>query len=226
MSALERWQSLISQNIASSTVPGFKKTEMSFEGMAMGQLDKSGQPAIVPVDTTQVSFETGTFAQTQNPTDLAIEGKGFFVVRDEAGQEIFTRDGEFHLDTQNQLVNKNGLMVQGVGGTITLIPGGGDLSVNSEGQIYQGSQLIDRVKVVAFEDNNQLTRVKGGFLQGNAQAQDSGSTKIVQGFLEGSNVSAIDEMVNLIQVNRAQEANQKVIQTYDARLSKVIQTFS
>jgi len=230
LESLERWQNLISQNIASSSIPGYKKTDMSFEGVAFGQLQSgrgaAAQSAIMPVDDTKVSFETGYMSQTGNPTDFAIEGDGFFEVKDSVGNSLYTRDGEFHINTQNQLTTKNGSLVQGVGGAISLIPGGGDIAVDNGGQIYQGTQLVGRLKVVAFDDNSKLEKVNGGFLSGSASPKSAANSKIAQGYLEGSNVSAVDEMVNLIRVSRAQEANQKTITAYDERLGRVIQTFT
>lgn len=226
MGSLERWQALISQNISAATVPGFKKSEMSFEGVVMGQMEGTRDNIVMPVDTTKVSFTSGTFAQTQNPTDLAIQGEGFFVIKDNSGNDIYTRDGEFHVNSNRELVNKQGYAVQGVGGGISLSADGGEIAINKQGQIYQGNQLVDRVRVMKFDDNSQLQRVQGGFLPGGAQALSADDAQVAQGFLEGSNVSAIDEMVNLIQVTRAQEANQKVIQAYDTRLDNVIKTFS
>lgn len=232
MSALERWQDVLSQNIAAATVPGFKKTEVSINGIDFGVLqDKANssarQAAVMPSGVQKVSFLTGDMRRTDNPTDFSIGGNGFFSVREGDGTVRYTRNGEFTINSQNQLVTGTGEPVIGTGGPITVLPTGESLSVDPSGKIYQGNQLVGALSVVDFADNTKLVKVSGGFHAGEgAQATPVAYPNISQGYLEGSNVSAIDEMVKLIQVSRAQEANQKVIAAHDNRLARVIQTFN
>ncbi len=232
LSALERWQDVLSQNIAAATVPGYKKTEVSINGQDFGILQdransSARQAAVMPVGTQKVSFMTGDMRRTDNPTDFSIGGDGFFSVREGDGKVRYTRNGEFTINSQSQLVTGSGEPVMGTGGPITVQPGGQSLSVDPSGKIYQGSQLVGTLAVVNFSDTSKLTKVSGGFHAGEgAQATNVIYPNISQGYLEGSNVSAIDEMVKLIQVSRAQEANQKVIAAHDNRLARVIQTFN
>lgn len=232
LDSLQRWQEIISQNIAASSVPGYKKTELSFEGVNYGTIqDREGakyhtQAAVMPMGTAKTAFTNGVLSQTGVPTDFAIEGKGFFAVNDAEGNTIYTRDGEFSVNSAGQMVNKNGYTVQGSGGAINLSTSGGDLTVDSTGQIFQSNQMIGKLKVVDFADTNSLVKVSGGFQAPAGGATEVATPSVAQGMLEGSNVNGIDEMVKLIQVARAQELNQKSIQAYDDRLSRVIQTFS
>ena len=232
LGALQRWQAVISQNIASASVPGFKGSETSFQGVDYGTIqDKTGvrsstQAAIMPNDSTQTSFQPGSVEHTGNPTDFAISGKGFFAVQDTSGQTLYTRNGQFSQDATNQLVTSTGAVVQGVGGPVQLLPNGQDVNVDSGGQIYQGNQLIGRLKVVEFADTSKLSKASGGFVANGAEGTSVATPGIQQGYLEGSNVSTVGEMVKLIQVERAQEANQKSIQAYDDRMGKVISTFT
>lgn len=233
MAALERWQDVLSQNIAAATVPGYKKSELSITGVEFGAIQdkansKAGSsPAVMPIGSQQVSFLQGDMKRTNNPTDFAVGGKGFFAVREADGALRYTRNGEFMVNSQNQLVTGSGEPVQGGGGAITLLPGGQELSVDPSGKIYQGNQLIGNLSVFDFADPSKLTKVSGGFrADAGSQPINVAHPNIAQGYLEGSNVSAIDEMVKLIQVTRAQEANQKVITSHDQRLARVIQTFN
>ena len=232
LSTLERWQDVISQNIANSSVPGYKATEMSVSGIDYGSIQdatgvrSSTQPAIMPSSSTQTSFLQGTLSRTGNPTDVSVDN-GFFVAQQPDGKFIYTRSGQFNQSSTGLLTTVSGNLVQGTGGPIQLLNNGLSPNISPNGEIRQGQQLVGRIKVVNFDDTSALTRVSGGFA-----ASDDGLAKptlnstISQGYLEESNVSAVNEMIKLIQASRAQEANQKVITNYDSRLTKTIQTFT
>jgi flagellar basal body rod protein FlgG len=229
---MEKWQEVISQNIANSSVPGYKALEMSTTGLDYGSIqDSTGvksstQPAVMPSMQTQISFQQGTLQRTNNPTDLSVN-KGFFVVQQPDGKLIYTRNGQFNISSSGILTNANGDTVQGTGGAVQLLNNGIPPAISASGEIRQGQQLIGKIKVVDFDDSSKLTRVAGGFTAANESlAKPSDSVSISQGFLEDSNVSTVNEMVKLIQASRTQEANQKVITNYDSRLSKTIQTFT
>lgn len=233
LSTLERWQDVLSQNIAAATVNGYKKSEVNVQGMAFGAIQDSANSkaasaaAIMPMSGEKVSFLPGEMKRTGNPTDFAIGGNGFFAVRQSDGALRYTRNGEFSVNAQNQLVTASGEPVQGAGGPISLLPGGQEMSVDASGKIYQNNQLVGTLAVYDFADPSKLSKVSGGFkAEAGTQATQVSFPNIAQGHVEGSNVSAIDEMVKLIQVTRAQEANQKIITAHDQRLSRVIQTFN
>lgn len=232
LAALDRWQEVVAQNIANSSVPGYKASEMSVEGENYGTIqDRTGvrsstQPAVMPINSVQTSFEPGSASRTGNPTDVSIGSNGFFVIQQGNGNMLYTRNGQFNTNASNQLINANGDLVQGVGGPIQLLSGR-EVSINQLGQIYQGNQLVGKLQVMNFSDTSKLTKVSGGF-QASDDAAPTPDTNpnISQGYLEGSNVSGMGEMIKLIEATHAQEANQKVIQAYDNRMGKVIQTFT
>jgi flagellar hook-basal body protein len=136
LSALERWQQTISQNLASANVAGFKKasfaiesdqnksTEYSPDGLSAAQ--HSGG---IPSRTTSVNFAPGDMKATGKNTDFAVDGPGFFQVQNSDGNNLYTRDGEFHINQDNTLVTKEGLPVLGDGGPITVNPEQGELVV-------------------------------------------------------------------------------------------------
>ncbi len=230
LTALECWQETLSQNIAASTVPGYKKDQISVGGIDYGALvdgaSSGAASAVLPQSSSTVSFAPGTIQRTGNPNDVAIDSEGFFVVREASGKLRYTRNGEFEINASGQLTTSSGEPVQGTGGPISLLPDGGSLIINPDGQLYQGEQLIGRLRVVEFSDKSGLTKVSGGFYAGDAsQPVETSNPRLSQGYLEGSNVSAINEMIQMIQVSRAYEANQKVLQAYDDRLGRVNQTF-
>ena len=113
LSSLEKWQEATSQNIAASNVPGFKGNQISFESIHAGYTGVQTSSGLVtsassmPLSSTEFNFGAGQISQTGSSTHLAINGDGFFKIRGD-GFEYYTRDGEFHIDGNNELVNKNG----------------------------------------------------------------------------------------------------------------------
>ncbi|MBI9103069.1 MAG: flagellar basal-body rod protein FlgF [Spirochaetales bacterium] len=190
-------------------------------------------------------FEQGALKQSGNPFDLAIEGEGFFSVQTPDGEK-YTRNGTFMVDNNGLLVTKEGMPVLGEEGLIYLKKN--NFVVDSQGQIFQNAdfaddpqrlvsmeendwanmELVDTLKVVDF-NRPRFLKKQGSSMWANTresgQPRDmelGAETKVIQGFLEGSNVNPVTEMVNMIEVNRAYEANQKVIQTQDTMTSQLI----
>ncbi len=191
-------------------------------------------------------FEQGSLKETSNPFDLALDGKGFFTVENALGEERYTRNGAFRIDQNGLLVNKNGLPVMGENGNITLKKN--NFIVDADGRIFQDADLstpperlvtineptwrnvewVDTLKVVDFEETRYLQK-QGDSLwkstehSGEAVSVELGSqTMVRQEFIEGSNVNPVTEMVRMIEVNRAYEANSKVVQTQDQLATKLI----
>jgi flagellar basal body rod protein FlgG len=232
LSALERWQSTITQNLASSAVAGFKKSSFAIESDDRKKMENNPQDVSaaryslgVPTRTTSINFSPGEIRPSGKQTDFAITGPGFFQVQGQDGQNLYTRDGEFQINNENTLVTKNGLPVLGDGGPITIDPDQGPLVIAKDGSISQGDNLLGRMALYDFEDTDALKRVEGGFFS--AEGQDPElveNAMITQGAIEGSNVSPMAEMVNLIAVARAYEASQRAMTSHDDLASKAIQT--
>jgi flagellar basal-body rod protein FlgG len=192
-------------------------------------------------------FEQGALKETSNPFDLALDGDGFFTIQTNNG-ERFTRNGSFILGKEGYLLTKEGYQVLGENGPIQIKLN--NFTIDSKGRIFQNgalsdnpqrlvamdendwaeSEQLDTLKVVRFEGNgNRFLKKQGSSLwNNNVEAGEPYMTtmderpKVLQGFLEASNVNPVTEMVNMIEVNRAYEANQKVITTHDSLLSKLI----
>lgn len=234
LAALERWQGIISENLAASAVPGFRKSEATFASVLGGTLRSGGDrrsgsasQSVMPSAVSRINMQIGQLRTTGAEFDFAIEGPGFFQVQRPNGQTGYTRDGEFHVNAERTLVNKLGYPVLGDGGPITLRPEGGRVSINAEGAILQGDQIVGRIAVSDFADPSMLRRIGDGLL-GPAKPDITPTPiekpKVVTGALETSNVNGLQEMVNLITVSRAYEASQRVIQTHDENAGKAIQS--
>ncbi len=234
LAALERWQGIISENLAASAVPGFRKTEATFASVMGGTLrggdgGRSGNSSqsVMPTAVSRINMQVGQVRTTGAEFDFAIEGPGFFQVQRPNGQTGFTRDGEFHVNSERTLVNKLGFPVLGDGGPISLRPEGGRLSISADGSVVQGDQTIGRIAIQDFADPSVLKRIGDGLLgpsDPNVQPTPVAAPKVVSGALETSNVNGLQEMVSLITVSRAYEASQRVIQTSDENAGKAIQS--
>ncbi|MFP6894286.1 MAG: flagellar hook-basal body protein [Opitutales bacterium] len=234
---LEQYQNVIANNIAASHVAGFKKVAVSFEAVDGGEIARSTHdrlrnemPGSFPVMKNQVDFSEGELRQSNNPMDMAVRGEGFFGLINSNGDVVYTRDGQFYMNADGIMVNSMGHEFAGNGGNnIQTVPGGGDPTIDKEGQVFQNGQLLGQVGVFVFDDPlMQLRKVGGGFVakdpEVEPEAADPADFVIMQGYVENSNVSAIQEMIGLIEVSRAHEANQKMIQHFDQNLGKAIGT--
>ncbi|MEO6006177.1 MAG: flagellar hook-basal body protein [Opitutus sp.] len=235
LSALERWQDSVAQNITSSQVTGFRKRTINFSTQSAGEIQsdphkrighEGGSPMVFPKVNTGVNFVTGETQPTRRELDVAIQGDGFFEMQRADGSHGFTRNGEFRLRSDRTLVTSGGDEVMGVGGSpITLLPGGGSMVINLDGTVFQGETQIGKLSIQRFADNSQLTPGEGGyFLPGPGMAPEAVSNpELLQGYLEGSNVTPLREMVDLVLIARAYEANQKMITTLDQQMDKALE---
>lgn len=183
-------------------------------------------------------FEQGELQQSNNPFDLALDGEGFFSIETPNG-ERYTRNGSFHLSKEGVLVTKEGLPVKGENGIIQIKKN--NFVVDKQGNVYQNAtfdgdpqrlvsmeenewenlELVDRLKVVDFERPRFLKKQGSSMWKTTEETGEQmmaalgADTKVEQGFLENSNVNPVTEMVKMIEVNRAYEANQRTIRTQD-----------
>jgi len=196
----------------------------------------------VEVNEVYTIYEQGSLMRTENPFDIAMEGNGFFTVMTERG-ERYTRNGAFTLNKDGILVTHNGLPVMGQNGIIKLQKN--NFMINERGEILVNSALslnpddmigltqnnweqpvvIDKLKIVDFENIRELKK-EGESLYHETEysgpALPAEEYKVIQGFLEKSNVNAVREMVDMIEVQRSYEANQKAMLTHDQELGRLI----
>lgn len=233
LTALERWQSAVAQNITASQVPGFKKRTVEFDAELMGQLTSrqrasgkgESQPCYYPKATYGINYQSGELSPTRRELDVALQGEGFFVIRLQNGQQAYTRNGQLSLKNDRTLAHSSGAEILGEGGSpIQALPTGGSIVVNKDGSVYQGDIQIGKLQVVSFENNARLmTTSNGAFLAGGMDPRAVEKPEVLQGYVEESNVSAMHEMVSLVTIARAYEANQKLVQARDDALSKAIE---
>jgi flagellar basal body rod protein FlgG len=224
----------VSQNIASSQMTGYRKRTINFSTQAAGELQSdpharvgtgSGQEMLFPKVNTGVNFVPGETQPTRRPLDVAIQGDGFFEIQAPDGTKSYTRNGGFRMSSDRTLVDSTGGRLLTDSGTpVTLGAGEGELVINQDGTIFQGSTSLGKLSVVKFSDNNQLSPVTGGAFvpTGGMTPTQVEKPELLQGYLEGSNVTPLREMVDMVLISRAYEANQKMITTVDEQMQKTL----
>jgi flagellar basal-body rod protein FlgG len=232
MNANSRWQDAISENLASSSVPGYRKQGLSLEAVQSGLMPASGHATAgspqffsIPKASTTTSFETGAMQYTGDSNNVGIEGKSFFEVQFPNGTKAVTRDGEFQITSKGQLVTKEGYTVLGEGGPIQLDPKKHEpLSISVGGNLSQGADPHGKLKLTDFEHPELLKQISGAYFTADDPKAHAtaGTGTMRQGYLETSNTSVVNEMANMMTAMRSFEANQHVVQIQDDRLGKVI----
>lgn len=235
MAALERWQENVSQNISAAQTTGYRKRTIEFSTETAGEIrpdDKArlgvdgGMPAVFPKTSAGINFVSGETMPTRRELDLAIQGDGFFEIKMPDGTMGYTRSGEFRLRTDRTVVNSAGLEVMTDGGNpIVLLPGMGQVSVNPDGTVFQGNTALGKLSIQKFANQAALIPTSGGMFIAGAGAGKSTveEPEIMQGYLEQSNVQPLREMVDLVIISRAYEANQKMITTIDQQMQKALE---
>jgi flagellar basal-body rod protein FlgG len=238
MSAQQRKLDVTANNIANVNTTGYKSSRAEFQELlyekeqAAGNPNEGGAPTGVEVGSgvktaaTLRDFSQGTLEQTGNPLDLAIEGGGFFQVRQPNGEAAYTRSGAFRIDANGQLVNADGMMLDP---PIQIPEDTESVSISREGRVSvttdgsESSFEVGTIEVSTFANPAGLEALGRGLFaatdaSGTARKSipgDDGSGELSQGFLEGSNVEVTEEMIDMIVSQRAYEVNSKVIRTAD-----------
>jgi flagellar basal-body rod protein FlgF len=202
----------IANNLSNTNTAGFKAERITFE---MFEEDGEAFSRAVPAARND---RNGALRETGSPTDLGLQGPGWFLVDSGAGP-MLTRDGHFALDPDGVLVSGSGMPVQGVSGSI-VVPAGESLRVDERGVVY-GSESgeLDRLQLVQGP-----AEPMGGNLWRPTSELVEASPTVVQGTIEDANVDAMGAMVELIEASRFFEAFQKIIQAsdeLDARLNEL-----
>lgn len=248
LSAQDTNLTTISNNLANVSTTGFKRDRAEFQDLlyqikrqpGAQSTQDSELPSGLQLGTgvrivgTQKNFNAGSLQTSENPLDLAVDGRGFFQILQPDGTTSYTRDGTFHLDSNGQIVNASGFALEpaivipnnaqsftvGTDGTVSItVPG------NPAAQVIGNLQTADFINPAGLQavGNNLFleTAASGAPQIGTPGLNGFGTT--LQNTLEGSNVSTVEEMVNMITTQRAYEMNSKVISTADQMLSFVTQ---
>ncbi len=213
-------QDIISRNLANINTTGFKKNV----GIFSNALDAAGNKG-VKLSKLFIDHEQGSLKETGNKLDLAIHGKGFFVLESPDGLK-FSRNGHFLLNSESNIVNSVGWKLKGKGGDFKLPPGTKTLSIDVDGNILADEVQAGKIKIVDFENKEDLIEAGNSsfFSKSKSAGIEASNFKLQQGYLENSNVNVIDEMVSLMANQRGFQGNNRVNKTMNDTLQKLIRT--
>ncbi len=211
-------QAINTNNLANVNTIGFRADMVDAESR---QLYGPGHASRVNsiIDGTSTDFTHGSIATTGRNLDVAINGKGWFVVQTEDGQEALSRNGNFKISPEGLLINNRNLLVMGESGPISIpqaqkveINGNGTVSVVPIGEAATAVIVLDRLKLVNPE-NKDIIKGKDGLVRFKDEAEftNDASVSVVSGALENSNVNAIEAMVNMIELQRQFEMQIKLM---------------
>lgn len=224
---------VITNNFSNSDTIGYKKDRLisrSFEDMLIARInDRNVVNARrvgplntgIHVDEIVTSFAQGPIESTGKKTDLTVKGNGFIVINSPAG-ERYTRSGSFNIDANGFLVTDEGYFVMGENGPL-MIPDS-EFVIDKTGAVYINEEYVDTLLIVGFENLEDL-RKEGDSLYLNSNAGNAfipPDGELMQGYLEGSNVDLMQETVNMIEVLRNYESNQRIIRMLDDTLGKAV----
>ncbi|MCL3881699.1 flagellar hook-basal body complex protein [Marivita sp. GX14005] len=222
-SGLMREMETIAHNIANAATTGYRQQGIVFSEYIQAVNDgDSLSMAAARIKTT--SNAQGILTQTGNTLDLAIEGSGYFQLDTPDGPRL-TRSGAFNVDAAGDIVSADGhRLLDGGGAPINLPQGGSDVKIASDGTISLGDRLLGQVGIVEVEPGAALERESGVLFKTEAELTPAEDGKLLQGHLEGSNVDAISQLARMIEVQRAYELGQKLIEMDDERAKTAMQT--
>jgi flagellar basal body rod protein FlgG len=227
LEAAEQLHEVVSENLAHVSVPGYRAQLVScqtFEQlMASAMEDPSPEGHGTLIAEFATDFTPGPTAHTGHALDVALGGDGFFELAGPDGP-LFTRNGVFYVNSDQQLTNSEGLLVQGTSGPITLPDNVSttEIHIASDGSVSAGAVAIGQLRTVRFADNSQLVRAGTTlFSAPPGMAAEAAEVPVMQGTRELSNVSAVSEMVRMIVGTRHYEAAQKALSTLDQSLGEI-----
>ncbi len=227
---------VLTNNLANSATVGFKKegaTSQSFDDVLAIKIKDSSDPALargigtmnlgVKIGENYTDYSQGAFKVTDNVFDLALSGNGFFACEytTKSGETSvkYTRDGSFTLNVNGELVTKDGDFVLDENGDHIVLDPKKSTSFDQSGAIMQEGEIVGYLQVTDFEDYNFLEHHGENYFRPvEGATEKEADARLFSGYLEQSNVTVINEMVELISVSRNYETNQKLIQSIDGTL--------
>jgi len=248
LDAQQTQMDVVANNLANVNVNGFKRSRAVFEDMLYLTLRQPGAPSSdqtevpsglqigtgVKTVATERIFTQGNLQQTGNATDVAIQGNGFFQIQMPDGSLAYTRDGSFQVDAQGQLVTSSGYPIQPAitfpantqsitiarDGTVSVVQAGSSNPVQLG--LLQLATFMNPAGLQSLGENLYAETASSGTPNANTPGTN-GAGVLSQNFVETSNVNVVEEMVNMIQTQRAYEINSKSIETSDQMLQKLSQ---
>ena len=237
----------IANNLANANTAGYKERRAQFQDLLYQNVVQPGasasQQTTVPAGlqlglgtraaSNEIIFTQGNFTETDNPLDLVIQGNGFFQIRRQTGDLAYTRDGEFQLDRNGNVVTANGDQLEP---QLVIPPNAQSVTIASDGTVsyllpgQTAAQKAGQIQLAEFQNPAGLNSIGTNLYQPTDASGDptvaapggqEGLGTLLQGYTEQSNVSIVEEFINLIVAQRAYEANSKVVKAADDMYQQV-----
>ena len=231
----------IAHNLANANTIGFKSRRAQFQDLLYQSVVQpgaaAGQQTVIPTglqlglgtrpSSNEIIFSQGEFSQTNNPLDLVIQGRGFFQVRRPSGELAYTRAGSFHVDRDGNMVTADGNAIEP---KITIPADAQQITIAQDGTVsytqanQTAAQQAGQIQLANFQNPAGLNSLGGNLYAPTDASGDAtvgvpggqeGMGTVLQGYVEQSNVSVVEEFINLIVAQRGYEANSKVVQAAD-----------
>ncbi|SMC56888.1 flagellar hook-basal body complex protein [Primorskyibacter flagellatus] len=222
-SGLKREMQVVANNIANAATTGFKQEGLLFSEYIMRS--KGGDSlSMASARVAETSLSQGELTKTGNAFDLAIEGDGFFMVQTPDGNRL-TRAGMFTPDAQGNLVTADGHPVLDLGETPVFVPAGdGPVSIAPDGTISANGQPLGQIGIFAPVNPREMIREGSVLFRSEAGSEPVEEARVIQGFLEASNVDPISQLARMIEVQRAYEMGQSFMDAEDERIRTAMKT--
>lgn len=223
-SGLLREIQVVANNMANMATTGFRQ-----EGVVFSEhVKRAGAGASLSMATANVrntSQTQGTLSQTNGRFDLAIEGDGYFLIETPRGERL-TRNGGFSPNAEGDLVTHDGFRVLDAGGAPVFVPPGAtDIAIAADGTISADGRPLGQIGLFQPSDSISLIREDGVMFRSAAGVEPVEGGRILQGFLEASNVDPLGQIARMIEVQRAYELGQKFLDAEDERIRNAVKTF-
>ena len=210
--------SVISNNLANLNTIGYKKDSSFYQ--ILGDYKQ-------PIMSEYTDFVQGEVLPTSNPLDFALKGDVFFVLQN-GDEQYYTRNGKFTIDEEGYLVSQEGYKVLGQHGEINIndnmLDDNQTITISKNGELKIGNVDVDTLLIAKIDDKEELQKISSSnFITKNDDGYsiaDEDEYEVSQGFLESSNVSAIEEMEEMIKTSKNYESAQKIVTYFDASLEK------
>ncbi len=220
--ALRRELSLVANNIANINTTSFKR-ELGVYAVAPTKTTSTEKLDFVIDHGSSVSFEPGSIKSTENDFDIAINGPGFITIDDGTGIK-YTRNGSLSLTSENQLITRDGDAVVDDAGAPIIVPlDGRKLQIGVDGTISLDNEIIAKIKLAEFDSPHLLQKRGDSKFETTEQPREPINSRVLQGKLETSNVTAVKELVRMVDIQRSYEAINKFLEREGERQRTAIQ---
>lgn len=229
--ALMRQLEVSANNMANVSTNGYKSEELLFQPIMKkpASIAENPRPVQFVRDYTIArDFRPGALQRTENPLDVALTGDGFFSIKGDNNNTLYTRDGQFTLDPNGKLVTHDGKPVlDDKGKEITINLQKGPVLIGKDGNITQNSGQVAKLGIVSLQKPGTMKKIGDNLWQANGETPKAATNfEVAQGMVEGSNVNAVVELTNIMQISRAFESATKLQKEAEDLKSKAIQSLA